>query len=70
MLGRGSARSYALEVAVAGSRSATIREQAAGPLGKDLGCLNAFWQARRCDGADVAADAGVRRLADLARWMW
>jgi len=71
VLGRGSARSYALEVAVAGRGSATIREQAAGPLGKDLGCLNAVL-GKPADATVLtsAADAGVQRLTDPARWVW
>ena len=36
----GSARSYAFEVACCRARIGDDREQAAGPLGKDLGCLN------------------------------
>jgi 3-hydroxyisobutyrate dehydrogenase len=71
VLRRGSGRSYALDVAVAGRGSATIREQAAGPLGKDIGCLNAVL-GKPADAAllTFAAEAGVQRLADPARWMW
>jgi 3-hydroxyisobutyrate dehydrogenase-like beta-hydroxyacid dehydrogenase len=71
VLRRGSGRSYALDVAVAARGSAAIREQAAGPLGKDIGCLNAVL-GKPADAAVLtfAADAGVRWLTDPARWMW
>jgi 3-hydroxyisobutyrate dehydrogenase len=71
VLRRGSGRSYALDVAVAGRGSSTIREQAAAPLGKDIGCLNAVL-GKPVDASvlTLAADAGVQRLTDPARWMW
>jgi 3-hydroxyisobutyrate dehydrogenase len=71
VLRRGSARSYALDVAVACRTSPAIREQTAAPLGKDIGCLNAVLRGS----ADAAmltftAGVGVRRLADAKRWTW
>jgi 3-hydroxyisobutyrate dehydrogenase-like beta-hydroxyacid dehydrogenase len=71
VLRRGSGRSYAVDVAVAGRGSATIREQAAGPLGKDIGCLKTVL-GESADAAvlTLAADAGVQWLTEPARWTW
>ena len=71
VLRHGSGRSYALDVAVAGRGSAAIRKQTAGPLAKDIGCLNAVL-GESADAAVLtfAADAGVQRLTDPARWTW